>query len=158
VINSLIYFDESMDFILHSHRHALAIVKEPDFKPGWDDFCAALKSITDAHVIEYFETPGKRKAKSVSEAINYLIKKCLMERGWASQSHIFGDSRFQDKLWTLDFAEPGDMLGKGGFSVEIAFNHGEATAWNLLKPVLASELNHVTKAIQTEIGIVAMAA
>lgn len=77
---------------------------------------------------------------------------------WNPQSPIFGDSRFEDKRWTLDFSKPGQIVGKGGFSVEVAFNHGEATAWNLLKPVLASELNHVTKAIQTEIGIVALAA
>lgn len=36
----------------------------------------------------------------------------------------------------------------------MAFNHGEATAWNLLKPVLASELNHVEKAIQTQAGVI----
>lgn len=34
------------------------------------------------------------------------------------------------------------------------FNHGEAISWNLLKPVMASELNHVRKAIQTSAGIV----
>lgn len=37
--------------------------------------------------------------------------------------------------------------------VEVAFNHGEAIAWNLLKPVLACELNHVKKAVQGQIGI-----
>lgn len=35
----------------------------------------------------------------------------------------------------------------------MAFNHGEAIAWNLIKPVLASELNHVQKAFQTRLGI-----
>jgi len=47
----------------------------------------------------------------------------------------------------LDFA-------KEAVSIEVAFNHGEAAAWNLLKPVLASELNHVRKAIQTQAGII----
>lgn len=37
--------------------------------------------------------------------------------------------------------------------VEVAFNHGEAIAWNLLKPVLACELNHAQKAVQGQIGI-----
>lgn len=37
--------------------------------------------------------------------------------------------------------------------VEVAFNHGEAIAWNLLKSVLACELNHVQKAVQGQIGI-----
>lgn len=37
--------------------------------------------------------------------------------------------------------------------VEVAFNHGEAIAWNLLKSVLACELNYVQKAVQGQIGI-----
>jgi hypothetical protein len=41
--------------------------------------------------------------------------------------------------------------------VEVSYNHGEALAWNLLKPVLASELNHVNKAIQTKLGVVILA-
>ena len=36
------------------------------------------------------------------------------------------------------------------------FNHG-ATAWNLMKPVIASEINHVEQEFQTEIGIVIVA-
>ena len=146
-----------MDFALHSHRHALAIVKEDEFKPDWDGFCDSVKSISDADIIRYFENPEGRKAKSISEAINVLIDERLVKAGWKRQSKIFGDERFQDKRWTLDFAKTDDLLERGGFSVEVAFNHGEATAWNLIKPVLASELNHVKKAIQTEIGIVVMA-
>ena len=44
----------------------------------------------------------------------------------------------KEKAWRLDFA-------KGTISVEVAFNHGEATAWNFMKPTLASEVNHVEK-------------
>ena len=51
------------------------------------------------------------------------------------------------KRWRLDFA-------KESISVEVAFNHGEAIAWNLLKPVLAGELNHVKKEVDTEIGVI----
>jgi hypothetical protein len=147
-----------MDFILHTHRHALAIVKESEFKDDWKSFCDALTSITDVDIIKYFESPDQRQAKSISEAINHLINERMIKAGWNPQSHIFGDKRFRDKRWTLDFAKPGEAFGKGGFSVEVAFNHGEGTAWNLIKPVLASELNHVEKEIQTEIGIVVMAA
>ena len=39
-------------------------------------------------------------------------------------------------------------------SVEVSFNHGEAIAWNLVKPVIASEVNHVEKAIETKIGVI----
>lgn len=146
-----------MEFVLHSHRHALAIVKEDEFKTDWSGFCSAVSSISDADIIRYFKKPKGRKAKSISEAINALIDKRLVAAGWNRQSPIFGDERFQDKRWTLDFAKLGSALGKGGFSVEVAFNHGEGTAWNLIKPVLASELNHVKKAVQTEIGVVVMA-
>ena len=38
-------------------------------------------------------------------------------------------------------------------SIEVSFNHREALAWNLLKPSIASGLNHVKKAFQTDIGV-----
>ncbi len=49
--------------------------------------------------------------------------------------------------WRLDFA-------KNEISVEVAFNHQEATAHNIMKPVLASELNHVRKEVQTSLGVI----
>lgn len=74
-----------------------------------------------------------------------------MARGWLEEAPIFqGIEYSSEKHWRLDFA-------KHPISIEVAFNHGEAIAWNLLKPVLASELNHVQKAIQTEVGIVIVA-
>ena len=36
----------------------------------------------------------------------------------------------------------------------MAFNHQEATAHNIVKPVLAAELNHVEKAIQSRMGVI----
>lgn len=87
---------------------------------------------------------------SLSYAINSLIHERLTALGWLAEAPIFQDNQYQGDRWRLDFA-------KGVFSVEIAFNHGEAAAWNLLKPVLASELNHVQKAIQTKVGIVVTA-
>ena len=48
---------------------------------------------------------------------------------------------------TEDFA-------KENIAIEVAFNHGGNVSWNLIKPVLSSELNHVEKAIQTQAGIV----
>ena len=79
-----------------------------------------------------------------------MIKDGLERKNWISESAIFNDPNYQQTKWRLDFA-------KKLFSVEVAFNHGEATAWNLLKPVLASELNHVSKDAQTQIGVVIMA-
>jgi len=45
-------------------------------------------------------------------------------------------------------------LIKDDISIEVGFNHSSVIAWNMIKPVLASELNHVQKAIQTKIGII----
>ncbi len=70
-----------------------------------------------------------------------------MAAGWREESPIFQDPNYEGESWRLDFA-------KGKIAVEVAFNHGEAVAWNLIKPNLSGELNHVTKAIQTEIGVV----
>ena len=41
--------------------------------------------------------------------------------------------------------------------MEIAFNHGEAIPWNLLKPTLASEMNHLEKETTAGVGIVVAA-
>ncbi|RYG71117.1 hypothetical protein EU245_15060 [Lentibacillus lipolyticus] len=59
----------------------------------------------------------------------------------------FSSKEYSDNVWRLDFA-------KTNISVEVSFNHSGIITWNLLKPVLASELNHVQKAIQTKIGVI----
>ena len=45
-------------------------------------------------------------------------------------------------------------MQKKNISIEVAFNHQEAVAHNIMKPVLAGELNHLDKAIQTKMGII----
>lgn len=139
-----------MDFITHSFRYGLEIFNtQPQFKCLWDEVTDVLINISDEEIINYFESQP-RKAKSISEAINYLVDKRLVEVGWNRQSFIFNNSTYRNKKnknWRLDFA-------KQDISIEVAFNHGEAVAWNLIKPVLASELNHVEKAIQTKAGII----
>lgn len=54
--------------------------------------------------------------------------------------------------WTLDFSKQVTLKdGKiSGIAAEVAFNHGEAASWNLVKPVLAAEVND--RRIQTNIG------
>jgi hypothetical protein len=135
-----------MDFQTHSFRYADVILQQPEFKEKFDEFIDVIKGISDNHVIQTFES-ANRRAKSISEAINKLLKERLAAKGWSPESPIFAVREYAEKNWRLDFA---------GFhvSVEVAFNHGEAIAWNLIKPVLASELNHVEKAIQTKIGII----
>lgn len=72
-----------------------------------------------------------------------------LAKKWSAEVDIFNDIKGElgKTDWKLDFA------CDEGFAVEVAFNHGEAIAWNLIKPCLASELNHVEKASQTRLGI-----
>ena len=136
-----------MKYKLHSFRHAEVILaNENEYKEVWEELLAVISSITDDEIKEYFEN-ATRKAKSLSEAINNILKIKLISLGWNEESLIFQDDEYSGNRWRLDFA-------KHNISLEVAFNHGEAIAWNLIKPVIASELNHVNKEIDTEIGII----
>lgn len=138
-----------MEYIKHSFRHAEDIFKnDKDFTYLWDEIIEVLDNISDDDLIAEFNSET-RKAKSISEAINKLIAKRLREKGWNEQSCIFADSDYSDNkgTWRLDFA-------KDNIAIEVAFNHGGNVSWNLIKPVLSSELNHVKKAIQTQAGVV----
>lgn len=136
-----------MEFIVHSHRHGETILREPAYVQQWKEIQAALRDIKDADLIKEFEA---RPQMSLSDAINRALDKRLVLAGWTRQAGIFHDPKYSGKResrWRLDFA-------KGEVSIEVAFNHREAIAWNLLKPVMASELNHVEKEIQTSVGVV----
>lgn len=139
-----------MEWIAHSHRHGLTLFNaEEPFSTLWTEVIDAIESISEQQIVDEFSN-GARVSKSLSAVINKLLRQKLTDRGWADESPIFADETYLagDKgRFRLDFAK--DVV-----SVEVAFNHGEAAAWNLLKPVLASELNHIRKAIQTEAGII----
>ena len=136
-----------MEYQLHSFRHGEIILNnELSYKEVWKELLSAIESISDEEIILHHEK-NPRRAKSISEAINNLLKEKLVTLGWNEESYIFQDDEYSGNRWRLDFA-------KESVSVEVAFNHGEAIAWNLIKPVLASELNHVQKEISTEIGVI----
>ena len=138
-----------MEFRTHPHRHAHEIFIEDDrINALWNEIVEVLKNISDEDIINEFNNE-RRKAKSISEAINKLIAKGLSSKGWREQSPIFADPNYTDNkgTWRLDFA-------KEDIAIEVAFNHGGNVSWNLIKPVLSSELNHVDKAIQTQVGVV----
>jgi hypothetical protein len=135
-----------MRFITHSFRHSEAILREPQFLPAYEEVKEILTGLTDNDLKEKHSSYNG-KQMSLSRAINDILKERFISAGWKEESAIFQDTEYQGERWRLDFA-------KVPISIEVAFNHGEAIAWNLLKPVLASELNHVQKAIQTEVGIV----
>lgn len=140
-----------MDFIVYGHRHADYLFEGlPEYANRWQEVKSALYGITDEQIICEFESES-RKAKSISQAINRLIKREMRSRGWEDESYIFADDEYREKgKWRLDFACE-------HLSMEVAFNHRSDIAWNLIKPTLASELNHVEKAIQTSGGIVVAA-
>ncbi len=146
-----------MKLVCHAHRYANAIIdSEPYLSEKYWEFINVLLGISDEDLIRDF---NNKKAiheargtsfKSLTPSINSLIKERMaMLPGWYSEVDIFNDREgvIGNMEWRLDFA------CDDGFAVEIAFNHGEAIAWNLIKPVLASELNHVQKACQTRVGI-----
>lgn len=142
-----------MDYCIHGHRHADYLFSSlEEYNTTWFEVLSALDSINDQDIIDEFESE-KREAKSISQAINRIVKKQMLLREWQCESYIFADHEYgiQAKgTWRLDFA-------KGPLSMEVAFNHRSDIAWNLIKPTLASELNHVQKAIQTSGGIIVTA-
>lgn len=142
-----------MKYRLHSHRNGLFLFEnEPSFRPDWLSIRDTLDSIRDEDLVTAHDAARAKRpdCKSLSDAINGILKSKLDPVRWSSESAIFNDSEYTKKgetRWRLDFASR--MM-----AVEVAFNHGEAIAWNLLKPVLSAELNHVEKAIQTSGGVI----
>lgn len=140
-----------MNFEVHSHRYAEELLDRL-WRAQWEEVKDIISGIGDEELISNFEICAG-VTKSLSAAINTILKGRLEEAGWSSESPIFQEAEYtgrDSERWRLDFA-------KQDISIEVAFNHGEAVAWNLLKPVLASELNHVRKAIQTKVGIIIFA-
>lgn len=156
-----------LEIELHSHRHALELLGTLDeYKILWAEVLEAIESLTDERVISHFQTNFENKGlavKSISRSINTLLDQALSERGWSSQSKIFSNSAYGAHKWRLDFAKRFPETSKSeknaagdasGISIEVAFNNGGSISWNLIKPVLASEQNHLPKAFQTSLGIV----
>ena len=146
-----------MEYISYSHRFADAIIAaDSELRRRYNEFVGAISGISDEELIADFE---RRKAehaqrgtsfKSLTPSINGILKERMLQLpGWQADVDIFNDETgaIGNTEWRLDFA------CDDAFCVEVAFNHGEAIAWNLLKPVLSCELNHVQKAVQGKLGI-----
>ena len=140
-----------MKHTLYYHRHADQIVKSDlKFKDDYNELIAVIDSISDNDLIEAFNMRKTERPniKSLSEPINHILKERLTLKGWIPESPIFYDKVYRTlKKWRLDFV-------KNNIALEVAFNHGEAIAHNIMKPVLSSELNHVEKDIQTGMGVI----
>jgi len=136
-----------MDYVTESFRHGEVTLNNiPEYRDVWDELQGVIKSITDEEIIRCHEEYYPRQ-KSISKAINHIIKDKLVRLDWMPESPIFQDDSYTGRYWRLDFA-------KECISVEVAFNHSGVIPWNLVKPVLAGELNHVKKAIDTKVGVV----
>lgn len=140
-----------MKHTLYYHRHADQIVKSDlKFKDDYNELIEVIDSISDNDLIEAFNIRKTERPniKSLSEPINHLLKDRLTSKNWISESPIFYDKVYRtNKKWRLDFV-------KNNIALEVAFNHGEAIAHNIMKPVLSSELNHVQKDLQTGMGVI----
>ena len=143
-----------MEYEITSHRHARAVLEaKPEYTKLWNEIQQALDGITDEDIIQLHEQKYSNQ-KSISTALNTLIKLRMEALDWKSESPIFSSDELnfnetgrKSGVWRLDFA-------KESISVEVSFNHGEAIAWNLIKPVIASEVNNVKKAINTKVGVI----
>jgi hypothetical protein len=142
----------ALDYISHSFRNAETILcNDSRYIHLWDEFRRVISDISETDIINSFRSSTRRTKKSISDDINSIIDSRFTALGWNRQSSIFNNPNYQNgRQWKLDFA-------KEEISVEVAFNHSGAISWNLIKPVLASELNHVQKAIQTSVGIIVTA-
>ena len=147
-----------MQFMFHSHRFGLELAGEnPLLGKLWDELTAALRGLTDERLAAEFQLDGEIKPQmSLSRTINRVLAADLTALGWTGETGIFQDPAYtRERRWRLDFSKvlTEENSERRGVAVEVAFNHGEAIAWNLLKPVLASELNHVAKQIDIGAGI-----
>ncbi len=139
-----------VEYNVYSHRFGRELFQASVERQAlWSEIDRAVTSISDTNIVEAFEKQQahrKVKGKSISKAINDLLKTRFSELGWKSESRLFQGEEF-GSAWALDFT-------KTHVSVEVGFNHGSDAAWNVLKPTLASQLNHIEKEVQTDLGVI----
>lgn len=140
----------SVEYNVYSHRFGRELFEASAERQAlWSEIDQAVTSVSDDNIVEAFEMQQahrKVKGKSISKAINDLLKVRFSELGWKPESRLFQGEEF-GSAWALDFT-------KTHVSVEVGFNHGSDAAWNVLKPTLASQLNHIEKEVQTDLGVI----
>jgi len=155
-----------MDFELYSHRNAQEIAESVNFRKDWEVFQEAIASVTDLDLKSAFKAlgarrEGKRKEgqKSLSHAINEVLRKKLGALGWDLEPSLFSkeNAGAGPGGWKLDFVKR--LHGSSArekscsYAVEVAFNHSEAAAWVLTKLALACERSSIPKDIDATVGI-----
>lgn len=143
-----------MKYELYSFRNGKVIFENDErYTNDWNELISVIENITEEEVIDLFNSSIRTSIKSLSEPINKIIDNRLTEKGWQRQCAIFNDSEYlpysenHSHPRTIDFS-------KNEIGLEVAFNNGQVVAWNLLKLVLAGELNHVEKDINTSVGVI----
>jgi hypothetical protein len=161
-----------MNYELKYHREAQAFINDssehPKIREDYNEIISTLDSISEEDLIngfnerkygsanvnnKIFNEPKSQRVdiKSLSEPINFIFKDRMIDKGWTPESPIFYDKEYGQgqgsKKWRLDFA-------KNDISIEVAFNNTGAVAHNIIKPVLASQPNHVKKSINTKLGVI----
>ncbi len=155
-----------MDFQVYSHRNAQEIAESINFQKDWEVFQEAISTVSDHDLKTAFKAlgarrEGKRKEgqKSLSHAINDVLRKKLGELGWDLEPNLFSKEKagLGPGGWKLDFVKrPHDSRARQKgctFAVEVAFNHSEAAAWVLTKLALACERTTIPKDVDATIGI-----
>jgi hypothetical protein len=144
-----------MKYRIEYHRGAKSIVNEPNLSEDYAEILSSISEIDEHQILEFFlnqkkeerELGKKNYKKSVSDALNHHLRLNLLSKGWQKEAKIFKSADYEIGAWRLDFA-------KNDICIEVAFNHGEAIAHNILKPVLSSEESSLDKEYETQIGII----
>ena len=75
-----------MDYRVHGYRHADYLYENlEEYSREWNEILDSIEAISDKMIIEEFEGE-KREAKSISQAINRLMKAELTKRGWNAEA------------------------------------------------------------------------
>lgn len=142
-----------MKYKVYSYNQADSILEgDLTLNSVYYDLVKIIESISDDDIIDRFKKIGKN-SKSISNTISNLLDEKLMKDNWIKEIPFFDDTlrtSGRSKRWTLDYY-------KEKVQLEIAFNHEEGTAWNLMKIPLAIKPNIYTHNQRVDIGIIVTA-
>ena len=97
-----------MEYRIHGFRHGdyLAQTVE-EYRPLWHEVAESIESVAEADVVAYFEANDLGKRKSISHAVNCLLKEQFVARGWHAESQIFSEREYSDggSIFRIDFAK-----------------------------------------------------
>src|SRR5690606_33661819 len=108
-----------------------------------------LLGISEKDIMKKFNEIGKN-SKSISKTINALLNESLISNGWEREVQIFSENRHgfaTRKRWSMDYY-------KNSVQLEVAFNHEENTAWNVMKIPLSVVSNIYKHNKEVSIGII----